>query len=79
MDPPERLPFPATEENRKALEDWIKDYFKSSAFSTCKRQIMPFTDGPPMKIHTRPDAVPYVVEAARAISHLTPCKIWAST
>ena len=56
VDPPEKLPMPATDSNRKALEEWIKDYYKAGAFNTCKRQHWPITAGPPMKIHTREDA-----------------------
>ena len=61
VDPPDELPYPPTEENRKKLEDWIKQYYASSAFLACKRQEMPCTEGPPMRIHTDPDAVPVVV------------------
>ena len=56
IDPPDKLPMPATVSNRKALEDWIKDYYKAGAFNVCKRQSWPVTAGPPMKIHTREDA-----------------------
>ena len=61
VDPPSKLPYPPTAENREKLEVWIKDYFAGSAFNVCKRQAMPCTEGPPMKIHTHPDAVPVVV------------------
>ena len=61
VDPPDEIPFSPCEANREKLEDWIKDYYASCAFSTCKRQDMPCTEGPPMKIHTDPDAVPFVV------------------
>ena len=61
VDPPGELPYLPMEENRKKLEDWIKDYYASSAFLACKRQEMPCTEGPPMRIHTDPDAVPVVV------------------
>ena len=61
VDPPSSLPYPPIEENREKLEVWINDYFGGSAFNTCKRQTMPCTEGPPMKIHTHPDAVPVVV------------------
>ena len=56
IDPPDKLPMPATVSNRKAMEDWIKDYYKAGAFNICKRQSWPVTAGPPMKIHTREDA-----------------------
>ena len=61
VDPPTELPFAPTYENREKLENWIKMYYSSSAFLACKRQEMPCTEGPPMKIHTDPNAVPLVV------------------
>ena len=61
VDPPDEIPFPPVEENREKLEMWIKEYFASSAFLGCKRQEMPCTAGPPMKIHTNPDVVPVAV------------------
>ena len=61
VDPPTCLPFEPTEENRAKIEGWIKEYFKGSAFNICKRQTMPCTEGPPMKIHTHPDAIPVAI------------------
>ena len=61
VDPPTQIPFPAVASNRERLEEWIKDYYASSAFLNCKRQEMPCTQGPPMKIHLRPDAVPVAI------------------
>ena len=61
VDPPTHLPFPADEENREKLENWIINYYASSAFLSCKRQEMPCTEGPPMKIHLKPDAVPVAI------------------
>ena len=55
-DPPDKLSMPATDSNREALETWIKEYYKASAFNTCKRQYWPVTAGPPMKIHTNENA-----------------------
>jgi hypothetical protein len=48
--------MPATPSNRKVLENFIKNHFKAGAFNTCKRQHWPITAGPPLKIHTPPDA-----------------------
>ena len=48
----------ATASNRKALEEFIRKHYKTSAFNTCKRQHWPVTAGPPMRIHTPEDAVP---------------------
>ena len=58
VDPPTELPMPATKSNRAALEAWIKEYYKSSAFNLCKRQQWPHLSGPPVKMHTSADAVP---------------------
>ena len=58
-DPPETLPMPATASNITALENWIKNYFKDSAFNQCRRQPWPMTTGKPMKIHTKPDTKPF--------------------
>jgi hypothetical protein len=58
VNPPDQLLMPATTNNRKALEESIKEYNKTSSFNLCKRQHWPVTAGPPMKIHTAPDAVP---------------------
>ena len=55
-DPPDKLPMPATDSNKKAMETWIKEYYRASAFNTCKRQYWPVTAGPPMKIHTNENA-----------------------
>jgi hypothetical protein len=60
-DPPDVLPMPATTVNRSKLEDWIRNYYASSAFNACKRQPMPRTAGPAMNIYTQPGAVPLVV------------------
>ena len=38
------LPFPATEENRKILEDWLKSYYFSSTFNNCSHQPLPTMD-----------------------------------
>jgi hypothetical protein len=57
MNPPDQLPMPPTTSNRKALEEYIKEHNKTSAFHLCKRQHWPVTAGPTMKIHTAPDAV----------------------
>ena len=58
MDPPEEMPMAATASNRKALEEFIRKQYKTSAFNTCKRQHWPVTAGPPMRIHTPENAVP---------------------
>ena len=51
--------MPATKCNIPALEAWIKEHFKESAFNQCRRQPWPITTGKPMRIHTKPDTKPY--------------------
>ena len=53
------MPLPATKSNIPALERWIKNHFKSSAFNQCRHQPWPITTGKPMKIHTKPDTKSY--------------------
>ena len=48
----------AIPENRKKFEDWILKYYTPGAFNVCKRQPMPSTAGPPMKIFVDPAATP---------------------
>ena len=53
--------MPATASNRGSLEEYIKDWYASSAFNVCKRQAWPRTAGPAMKIFTKPDATPVCI------------------
>ena len=53
---PTTLPMEATEENREALEAYIKDFFKHNAFNTCYCKPMPVVSGGKMKIHFKKDA-----------------------
>jgi len=56
--PPASLPFPATEENRPKLQQYLLDYYRSSTFNTCEHQELPLMDCPPMKLMVNPDATP---------------------
>ena len=56
--PPASLPFPATEENRPKLQQYLLDYYGSSTFNTCEHQELPLMDCPPMKLMVNPDATP---------------------
>ena len=51
--------MPATKSIIPSLEVWIRDYFKESAFNQCKRQRCPMNSGQLMKIHTKPETIPY--------------------
>ena len=56
--PPTSLPFPATEENRERLEEWLLDYYSSSSFNVCEHQPLPKMSGPPIRLMVDPDARP---------------------
>ena len=58
VEVPEKRPMAAVPENRKKLEEWILEYYKPGAFNICKRQPMPSTAGPPIKIFVDPAATP---------------------
>ena len=58
VEVPESLPVAAKPENRKELEEWILKYYSPGPFNVCKRQPMPSTAGPPMKIFVDPAATP---------------------
>ena len=51
----------------------IRDYFKDSAFNQCRRQPWPMTTGKPMRIHTKPETVPYCCKNPT----LVPLNFWA--
>ena len=55
---PTSLPFPATEENREKLEQWLLDYYRSSTFNVCEHQTLPMMSGPPMRLFIDEDATP---------------------
>jgi len=55
---PKSLPFPATEENREKIEQWLLTYYKSSTFNVCEYQPLPMMSGPPMNIMIDPNAKP---------------------
>lgn len=48
---PTKLPFPATDENRKKLEQYILKHYKSSTFNTCEHQPLPLMSAPPCQTH----------------------------
>jgi len=57
---PTEIPFPATEANRLKLQNWLVEYYSSSAFNTCKHQILPKMDTKPLHLMLQPDAIPKV-------------------
>ena len=65
--PPTKLPFPAVEENRVWLQQYLLDYYKSNTFNTCEHQTLPLMDTLPIKLMVDPQAEP--------VAHLTPVPV----
>ena len=55
---PSKLPYPATEENRKKLKQRLLDHYSSSTFNTCEHQLLPMMEGPAMRLMIDPKATP---------------------
>ena len=66
---PEKLPFPATEENRGKLEQWIHDYYASSALNNCEHQELEAMSGPPLDIIIEEGAVPVAHHTPIPVAH----------
>ena len=64
---PTELPFPATEDNRESLQQWLLEYYKSSTFNTCEHQPLPLMDSVPMRLMVDPEAEP--------VAHHTPVPV----
>lgn len=56
--PPQTMPYPATEDNREKLQQYLLDYYKSSTFNTCEHQPLPLMEGPPLQLMMNPHAKP---------------------
>ena len=55
---PTALPFQTVEENLPKLEEWIKDFWASSAFNTCPHQPLQEMKGEPLSITFKDNYVP---------------------
>ena len=55
---PTSLPCEPTETNRLHLQQWLIDYYRSSAFNMCKNQPLILMDSPPMRLMIEPNACP---------------------
>ena len=66
---PDKLPLPATSDNRAAIEIWIKEFFASSAFNTCTHQKLQAMSGDPLNITFREDYTPSAVHKPIPIPH----------
>lgn len=64
---PTQLPFPATESNRKRVQQWLLDYYRSSTFNTCEHQPLPLMEGAPMRLMVDPNVEP--------VAHHTPIPV----
>jgi len=56
--PPTKLPFPATEDNRERLEQYLLEYYQSSTFNKCEHQPLTMMDVPPLRLMVDPKAKP---------------------
>ena len=56
--PPQGLPYPAIEDNRSKLEQWLLSHYKASTFNTCHHQPLRPMEGPPLRLMVDPDAKP---------------------
>ena len=66
---PDSIPFAPTEANRPRLEQWVKDYFKSSAFNVCPHQRLQTMKGKPMDITFVPGTKPSAVHTPIPVPH----------
>ena len=55
---PAKIPFKPVETNRQLIEEWLIDYYRSSAFNTCEHQPLPMMEGPPLRLMIDPEAQP---------------------
>jgi len=65
--PPPKLPFEPTEENVDKLEQFLKDYYRSSTFNTCNHQPLPLIHGPPLEFQMKKDAKPVQVNVPATV------------
>ena len=66
---PSSMPWPPTEDNADALEQWIKDYYASSAFNVCEHQALQAMSGPPLKIRVKEGAEPVALHQPIPLPH----------
>ena len=55
---PTKLPFAATKQNRKRLEEFLLNYYASSTFNTCTHQPLPMMTGKKLRLYIDKDAKP---------------------
>jgi hypothetical protein len=64
---PTELLFPLMEENRDRLEKCLIMYYRDSTSNTCKHQLLPLMEGPPVCIKVAADTEPVAVHTPIAI------------
>lgn len=67
--PPKQIPFPATPEYRKHIEDWIKERYASSAFNVCPHQKLQTMKGEPLRITFVNDYTPFAAHKPIPVPH----------
>ena len=58
---PVSMPWPPTESNVDALEQWIRDYYATTGFNVYEHQALQAMMGPHLKIRVEEGAEPRVV------------------
>ena len=66
---PTKLPYPADEEHRHDLEQWILQYYSSSAFNVCPHQKLQTMTGEKLNITFKPDATPRAIHKPIPVPH----------
>ena len=56
--PPTQLPFPAVDENRMRLQEFILNHYRASTFNVCEPQPLPLMEGPPLMLMVDQNAEP---------------------
>ena len=66
---PDKIPYPATAENKGKLKSWLIKNFETSAFNTCSHQPLKSMTGKPMKINFKEGVEPYRVHTPIQVPH----------
>ena len=66
---PDKMPFPATDEYRQQIQDWIKERYSTNAFNTCPHQKLQTMKGEPLKIIFADEHTPYATHKPIPVPH----------
>ena len=64
---PEKLPFPATDENNENMKLWLLERYSMSTFNQCPHQPLPMMTGPPITINIDPEATSTTIHSPAPI------------